>query len=59
MIVNNLDLIWAKVAPDETDTILLVDPNAALATAIPGERIEMIARRYGEFIQRDNGIQLI
>ena len=59
MIINNFDLIWPQVAPDETHTILLVDPDAALASTIPGERFEMIARRYAEFIQRDNGVQLI
>jgi hypothetical protein len=52
MVVNDLDLRWPNLSPGETDSVLVIDPNAALALAIPLEGFQSIGRRNPEVLQR-------
>ena len=43
MIIDDLHVVGVPVVPDEADAVLIVDPNAVLATSIAGERLESVA----------------
>jgi hypothetical protein len=45
LVVNDLHVFWPRVGPGEADPPLLVDPDAVLASAIPGELLQPVARR--------------
>ncbi len=51
MIVNNFDVVCVVFSPNETDSPLVIDPNAVLALAIPSESLETISRRDAEIFQ--------
>jgi hypothetical protein len=44
MIIDNLDLLRSLLRPDETETKLIVDPDAVLSRTITAQRFEAIAR---------------
>lgn len=45
MVVHYLDLLSPTVIPNETDPILVADPDAVLAVPIAGQGLEVIARK--------------
>ena len=58
VVVNNLDVIDAITLPAETDSPLIVYPNAVLAGTVAFQRLEPVARRRIQFIERRNKIKL-
>ena len=45
MVVRDLDVPCFAIAPSETDTPLIVDPNAVLPASVAPQRLKTIARR--------------
>jgi hypothetical protein len=45
MVIDDLDRFGGALSPDETNPLLIVDPDAVLPCAIAFERLEAIARR--------------
>ena len=59
MIVSYLDFDGTGIAPDEADTIPVVDTNAVLPATVSGQSLEPIAGRYAEIIQGRGGVELV
>ena len=59
MIVHYLHCRRARVGPDEADPIPFVDSDTVLASPIRLQLPEAIAGKYPEFLQADDGIQLL
>jgi hypothetical protein len=55
VVVDDFYVVGVAVTPSETDTPLVVDPDAVLAFAIAFEGFEPIGRRYAQIIQGDAG----
>jgi len=51
MIVNNLNLISVAIAPVKADAPTVVDPNAVLSFAVPGELLQPIPRGHSQVRQ--------
>jgi len=45
--------------PNETDSILLVDPNTVLASAVTRKRLKPVARRNPQVFELLGGVDLI
>jgi hypothetical protein len=61
MIVHYVDVLWPLRQPTKANAILLIDPNAVLASTIPSQDLEPIARRHPEiarFLSRINLVKL-
>lgn len=56
MIVHDRDIVRVAVLPANTDTPLIVGPNAVLASAIALEFFEAIAGRNAEIVELFRGI---
>ena len=52
MVIDNLYLFGVAVAPDETDTPLLVDADTLLSFSIPFQGLEAVRRWNTKIIQR-------
>lgn len=48
MIVHNFDVVYVVLSPKETDSPLIIDPNAVLALTIATESLKTISRRNSE-----------
>jgi hypothetical protein len=59
VIVNYFNLIRPKRSPSETDTELIVDPDAVPALEIPGKRFQPVSRRNSQIIKPPRGIQQV
>jgi hypothetical protein len=59
VIVDDLNFIWSRSGPPETDAILVIDPDAVLPSSIASELLKPIARRYRQVVQLRCRIQLI
>jgi hypothetical protein len=46
------------VAPNKTDTILIVDPNAVLALPIAFQGLQVVPRKNGQVTQKSCSVQL-
>ena len=51
MIVRDLNIARLAVVPFETDTPLIVDPNAVLSLPIPAEFLESVRGWYAKVVQ--------
>ncbi len=52
MVINNFDISGISVFPFETESPLLVYPNAVLTFSISGQGFESVRRRNAEVIKR-------
>jgi hypothetical protein len=52
VVVDDLDLIRITIPPYETHPILTVDPDRVLTGPIASRRLQSIARRHFEVVQR-------
>lgn len=59
MIVGYLDFDGAGIGPDEANAIPVVDANAVLPAAVPGQSLQSVAGRYEEITQDCGGIKLV
>jgi hypothetical protein len=53
VIIRDLDFVRPVNLPDETDAVLIVDPDAVLSDAVTLERLQPIARRDAQIVQVD------
>src|ERR1041384_2418695 len=51
MVIDYLDLLGSGVSPNKTDSILLIDANTLLTSAIGSERFQLIPRRNSQLLQ--------
>ena len=51
MIIDDLDIVGLAIVPPETNTPLVIDPNAVLAVSITRELFQAISRRDAQVIQ--------
>jgi hypothetical protein len=51
MIIDYLDLLRSGVSPNKTDSILLIDANTVLTSAIGSERFQLITRRNRQLLK--------
>jgi hypothetical protein len=51
MVIGDLNRIGIPVTPGETNSELIIDPNAVLTLSVPKERLKVVARRYPEVFQ--------
>ena len=58
MIIGDLNLKGVSITPNETDAILVVDPNAMLSFAIPLQGFQMVARKYGKIRKSNRCVDL-
>jgi hypothetical protein len=58
VVVHQLNIVGVAVGPPKTDTPLVVDANAVLASPVTVEAFEPIARGCAEFVQADSGIDV-
>lgn len=58
VVVDDLDVIGAAVSPDEAEAELIVDPDAVLAAAIPGEGLKAVPGWDSEIVQGLGHLQL-
>jgi hypothetical protein len=47
------------ILPLKTDSILLIDPNAALSLSVAFQQFQTISRRHSEFGKLPNPVELI
>ena len=59
VVVDNLDLSWALLGPEEADSVLLVDPNAPLARSVPLQLLKLVGRWCSEVLKHVGLIQLV
>src|SRR4030088_2937963 len=57
MIVDDLYFESIPVAPHKTYAILIVNSDAVLSGTAPAKRLQLIARRHLQVVQRHRGIQ--
>jgi hypothetical protein len=57
VIIGNLDLKSIPVPPQETDTILIIDPNAVLSPAISAKRLQLVPWWNSQVVELDSCIQ--
>jgi hypothetical protein len=51
MVIDNLNVLGALIAPRKTDAVSIINPNAVLPIAIAVERFQAIARRNPQLIK--------
>jgi hypothetical protein len=59
MVVQDFDVFRLVLRPDKADSVLLVDPNAVLAVAIPRESLKAVAGWDPKIIEAVGGIELV
>jgi hypothetical protein len=57
VVVHNLDIVSAAVAPAKADAVLIVDPDAVLPGALPLQGFESIARTGKKIAQSSRAVQ--
>lgn len=57
MVVDDLDVPCSAFTPDEADPPLIVDADTRLSSAIAFERLQAIAGRNAQIIQRLSGVK--
>ena len=58
MIVHDLDLVGVTIVPDEAHAPLIIDPDTVLPPSVAPERLETIAGRCPQIVQRPRVVQL-
>jgi len=58
VIVYDLDLVRVPIAPNETETPLIVDPHAILSLSVAVQRFQAISRGRGQVSQFGGAVQL-
>ena len=59
MIIRDLYFMDPVFAPDKTNAVLIVNSDAVLSLAIPGQRFEAISWRHPQIIQSSGGMNHI
>ena len=59
MIIGYLDFGGTGLGPDEANAIPVVDANAVLTAAVPGQALQSVAGRYAKITQNRGGIELV
>ncbi len=59
MVIAYFDPLRSLVAPDETDSVLVVDTDAVLPFSVPVERLQAVPRWDPQRLKRDHGVQLV
>ena len=59
MVIGDFDLLRSFIGPDETDPVLVVDPDTVLPLPVPAERLPVVSRRDSQRPKRDRGVQLV
>ncbi len=57
MIIHNLNLKGTAGMPHETDTVLIVDPNAVLPRPVSAQGLEPVSRWRPKVVELDGRIQ--
>jgi hypothetical protein len=57
MVINYLDIVSVAPVPTETESPLIIDPNAVLALARAAQFFEPIARRNPQVLDRSGIVQ--
>ena len=57
MIVHDLDVVGVAAPPDEADPPLLVDADAVLAAASTLQRLEAVAGRNAQLLERGGSVK--
>jgi hypothetical protein len=57
MVVYDFDFVDVRLAPDKTDSELVVDADAVLALAIAFERFQTIAWRDSQLVKLNNAMK--
>jgi len=52
MVIRNFNIEWTRFRPFETNSILVIDTDAALSSAISRKRLQAITRWNAEFAER-------
>jgi hypothetical protein len=51
VIVDNFDFMAITVLPDETNSELIIDPDAVLSLSVPLQDFKTVSRRYQQVCQ--------
>jgi len=57
MIVHDLDVVGVAAAPCEADPPLIVDTDAVLASTGASQRLQSVARRRAQNLERVGGVE--
>jgi hypothetical protein len=52
MVIDNLYIVGIAAFPNETDSPLIINPNAPLAVSVTGKFFETIGRRNAQIVER-------
>jgi hypothetical protein len=55
VVVDDLHVLGVAILPDETDPVLIVDPDAVLTTPVPGQRFQPIAGKRRQIANLSGG----
>ena len=58
MVIGDLDLVGVAFAPDEAHAVLIIHPDAVVPVAIATQRLQPVARRHAEIVQRTCRVDL-
>jgi len=56
MIIHDFNPLRTSLSPEEADTILIIDADAALTHSRTCQRFQPIARRRAEFVELFRGV---
>src|SRR5207253_9978137 len=59
VIIRDLDPLRALLGPNETDPVLVVDPDAVLPLPVFAQRFYVVPRRDSQRRERDRCVQLV
>jgi hypothetical protein len=59
VVVYYLDIYRALSRPLKTDAILIVDPNAMLASSIAFECLQLVSTRYAKVTQQKDRVKMV
>ena len=57
MVVDDFHVVGFVLPPHEADAVLIVDPDAVTALALPVQRLQPVSGRHPQIIQRHGGMQ--
>src|SRR3546814_64522 len=58
VVIDDLDFGGVAVAPPKADAPLVVDPDAHPPLAVALQRLQAVARRVAQVVQRPRGVEL-
>jgi hypothetical protein len=58
VIIGDFDFVGISVLPPETDSVLIVDPDAVLSGPVASETLQAVSGRYLELPEVANPVQL-